>query len=340
MEYLEQVIDALFLDLEKETPLEPIQIKQLNHILKVEITKDCLLDDYNNYIKNYPKQINIPIGYYKIETKQNNQYLKKQTVYTLKYQDKHYYIIKGRNQMQLIEERKTSDYILETIIKIENGYSILQYQRNKDQPNYEYKYFSTIDTKECSIKKSEALNLAHEVLYNLTIVLGDTKEISLSRIYYALNMITPKRYYPVIQNDTLSLSCSNIGNANLIHTINENTLDIVLNQTGERVGQISFNYYTNSGFTYEGNVGYHIYSPYQNKHYATMALTLLKKLLKTHEFQGEKNLYIATTPDNICSQKVAQNNHAQLVYEGEVPKGEFIYEMAGIKEVKVYCIKI
>ena len=108
----------------------------------------------------------------------------------------------------------------------------------------------------------------------------------------------------------------------------------------ERVGEISFNYLYDSVFSYSGNVSYEIEKAFQNHHYATIALNLLKDLLKSNEFTGDKDLYIATLPNNIYSQKVAKNNSGVLCYDGKVPEDECIYYIDGIKEVKVYKISI
>lgn len=80
-------------------------------------------------------------------------------------------------------------------------------------------------------------------------------------------------------------------------------LDIIMNDTREIIGDISFDYMCGSGFTYGGNVSYFIKEEYRHNDYATKALTLLKELLKNNTYSGDKDLYISTLPDNEFSQK-------------------------------------
>ena len=85
-------------------------------------------------------------------------------------------------------------------------------------------------------------------------------------------------YVPIIENDVIYLS---ISHRSLYKDIDINQLgyacfDIIIKETKEKVGNISFDYSCNYGFTYSGNVSYNIEEPFRNKHYATMALGLLK----------------------------------------------------------------
>lgn len=164
--------------------------------------------------------------------------------------------------------------------------------------------------------------------------------INFDLIEDALNLTDRNLYYPVNCDDILTLSWPCRFNETNINKRNYETFDIVLNSTKENVGGISFDYLCNSGFTYSGNVGYHINKDYQNNHYGTRALGLLVRTLKDNEFDGDKDLYIAATPENIASQKTALNNNAELIYDGDVPENDSVNYIDGLKKVKVYRIKM
>lgn len=114
---------------------------------------------------------------------------------------------------------------------------------------------------------------------------------------------------------------------------------IILNKTKQIVGQTSFNYYQN-GFTYRGNISYYIDEEFRDNHYPTMALGLLKKLLKDNLYTGDKDLYISTKLENYKYQKVILNNNGELFYNGKVPEDDSLNFIDGVKEVKVFRIKM
>ena len=150
--------------------------------------------------------------------------------------------------------------------------------------------------------------------------------------------IKEENFFPVISDDVLSLSWKNRYDAIDINDEDEAIFDIILNETREIIGKISFDYFFKSGFSYSGNVGYNIKYRFQNKHYATRALKLLRTLLLSNKYSGDKSLYLATKIDNIRSQKVILNNNGNLIYDGKVPINEPLNFMEGIKKVKVYKI--
>ena len=143
-----------------------------------------------------------------------------------------------------------------------------------------------------------------------------------------------------IKNDEISLVMDYMPTTENTVELTHAYFHIVLNETNDVVGHIAFDYSLSSGFDYSGNVEYSIKEEYRNKKYATKALALLKKLLKSNTFDGDKDLYISTLPENIYSQKVAVNNGGILYYDGEVPKEHIIRITDKIKKVKVYQIKI
>lgn len=152
--------------------------------------------------------------------------------------------------------------------------------------------------------------------------------------------ISKENFFPVISDDELTLSWKNRFNELDINDEEEAIFDIILNETREIIGKISFDYFFKSGFSYSGNVGYSIKYRFQNKHYATKALKLLRTLLLSNKYSGDKSLYLATKIDNIRSQKVILNNGGNLIYDGKVPINESLNFMEGIKKVKVYKIDI
>lgn len=150
--------------------------------------------------------------------------------------------------------------------------------------------------------------------------------------------IKDENFFPVISDEVLSLSWKNRFNELDINDEEEAIFDIVLNDTNEIIGKIFFDYFFKSGFSYSGNVGYSIKYRFQNKHYATKALKLLRTLLLSNKYSGDKSLYLATKIDNVRSQKVILNNGGNLIYDGKVPINEPLNFMEGIKKVKVYKI--
>ena len=164
--------------------------------------------------------------------------------------------------------------------------------------------------------------------------------ISINDILNILNIILDKNYYPLISNDRITLSWPNRYGQNDINKKTRCSLDIILNKTREKIGTITFNYMNNNFFSYSGNISYTIKKEFQNNHFATEALSLLKELLKSHEHKGNKDLFIATSKENIRSQKVALNNNGKLIYDGKVPKTNLLSRNSGITQVKIYQIKI
>lgn len=122
-------------------------------------------------------------------------------------------------------------------------------------------------------------------------------------------------YTSVISDGIISLSIwEKIENDEINNKLIE-TFDIVLNDTGENIGSISFDYYSrNLQF---GNVSYAILNEFQNKGYATRALRLLVNLLKNNNYEGNKDLYFWISYYNEYSQKVVLNNGGEIISGGE-----------------------
>lgn len=190
-----------------------------------------------------------------------------------------------------------------------------------------------------NLNKQDAFKLAKEVLDELNNMDNINKILAKENVYDKLNIISDKLYYSVINNDRISLSWAYRFGSTDISTIKGENLDIILNETKEKIGNISYDYQCRSGFTYGGNISYSINEEFRGNHYATDALKLLKELLKSNKYSGDKDLYISTLPMNDHSKKVALNNGGHLVYKGNVPKEDFL-SRCGIDEVYVYQIKI
>ena len=143
-----------------------------------------------------------------------------------------------------------------------------------------------------------------------------------------------------IKDEKISLIINHIIDKKTIYDLTDAYFDIILNETKEIIGNICFDYSLSEGFDYSGNIGYSINKEYRHMGYATEALKLLKEFLKQISFNGDKDLYVAMLPENKYSEKVAINNGGILYYEGLIPKEHIIRIREGIKNVKVYKIKM
>lgn len=129
------------------------------------------------------------------------------------------------------------------------------------------------------------------------------------------NKYLSKSHVPVINDDIISLSVSNVVSASEINDRSFECFDIILNETKEKIGNISFDYYTPKHEF--GNVSYEIDDQFQNKGYATRALKLLVNLLKNNNYKGDKDLYFWVSYYNEYSKKVVLNNGGEIVSGGE-----------------------
>ena len=138
------------------------------------------------------------------------------------------------------------------------------------------------------------------------------------------------KYKTIISDDVISLLwyCYENDNINDFRSAN---LRIVLNEGKKSIGTISYNL----GDSKINNVTYRIFDDYQNKGYATRALSLLKDLIKNNSFKGDKNLYL--TPTNSFSERVILKNDGELIHIFS-PTGEIYYTDDDI--VKIYKITI
>jgi len=174
------------------------------------------------------------------------------------------------------------------------------------------KTYKTVDNSNpyFDFNKKDALTLVRDVLKNISeiVFLGD--------MYEMLNLIPEEEYEPLISDETITLSLAGeFGDKHPNKTVSQ-TLDIILNETFEKVGMIHFDYSIDVSSDHSpGNVCYKIGESFQNKGYATKALKLLKEYLGNLKYKGNKDLYFWVSYDNILSQKVVLSNGGEVVKE-------------------------
>ena len=190
------------------------------------------------------------------------------------------------------------------------------------------------------LQKNEALSIVRTLTEELNTIPNISNYLNIQEITKILNIYLKKDYYPVINDETLTLSWNNRYGSTDINEKTRATLEIILNETDEVIGTISFNTSYNPKNSYTGSVSYNIKEEFQNNHYATMALSLLKKLLKKHKHQQNKPIYISSEEHNIKSQHVAINNGGKLCYEGTIPSYDNLTKYSGITKIKMYKITL
>ncbi|MDD2591426.1 MAG: GNAT family N-acetyltransferase [Erysipelotrichaceae bacterium] len=99
--------------------------------------------------------------------------------------------------------------------------------------------------------------------------------------------------------------------------------DIVLIKTDEIVGQCDLRLGKSWYLYYLGNIGYSVYIPYRGHHYALKACHLLLELAKK---EGETELIITCSPDNIPSFKTILAIPAEYLHTVDVPIEHDLYQ--------------
>lgn len=341
-------IDKLFLkktkpvsDISKSNDFseEVIVVGKDDFAYKISVNNDCTLqyfigkvsNDFNQELVNRISKSIIFVDGYNIS---------KQTIYLLEKENVSYCISTSSSKLYISERIEDSLFIKERMLII-------------DKYNQNYQFTSKLFDADGNIKETKLYNFGEstdkkETLLEIQQLLLDLKNVkqinsilNVSQVYSYLYLVDEEDYFPVIENDIMCLSwCFQSVREN--KNVNQSSfecLDIIIKETMENIGSISYNYLS-SGFTYDGNVSYNIEKPFRNKHYASMALGLLKDLLRYNEYTGDKDIYVATLPNNDFSQRVAINNGGNLFYAGAVPEDDSVYYIDGVKEVKVYKIEI
>lgn len=162
-----------------------------------------------------------------------------------------------------------------------------------------------------NLSKNKAFTYAKTLLDDICTIDKIKNIIDVNLLYKKLNIITKDKYNPVISDDKISL-CTIKKEDNILDK-KSSFFSIVLNDTKEVVGDISYNY-MNEGPSELGNVMYNVKEKYRHNGYCTRALSLLIKLLKNNTYNGNKDLYLATI--NEYSMRVAKRNGG-ILYNGE-----------------------
>lgn len=100
--------------------------------------------------------------------------------------------------------------------------------------------------------------------------------------------------------------------------------DIVLHETGAKVGSIDLRLKMDDNMYYYGHVGYGISPRHRGHHYSYEACKLLFKEAKQRYNMSE--LYLTCNPDNEASYKTLQKLNGELVEVVQVPKDHELYK--------------
>ena len=311
----------------------------------INIKEDCLFLDYAEMEKEINLNSNIPIRLFIREC--NNFFtsiIKKQKIYTFIYKDIEYIISVSDKEINISQRKEINNEMVETVINLyeDKKFSVSKYIHGLDHSTKFHKTYNTNKKSLVNIfnfDKIEAMALAQQLLDELKDVDFLYKIINPYLIYDRLNLIPSTWYNPIISDDEITLSSNRYSSIDTVNYKKICSFNIILNNTKEQIGKIAFNL-EKGNFTYDGNVRYEIKEEFRNKGYATRALNLFIEIIKTNKYVGDKDLFIATTPENIYSQKVVQNNDGSLIYDGQVPENDQFNYKHGVKEVKVYQIRM
>ncbi len=320
-----------------------ITITQNNNLTILTIKEECSLQEYTRIIRKTKYSHLLDIIDLKHLLNNNSIPPKKIILYN---QDNHLYIISITPIQIYITKRTTDTNIIEETINIDRtnySYQISQLIHTLDGNTIDVKTYNKDSKKNHSfmyLPKENALNIARTIMEELSKIQDISSYLNIRTITKMLNILLEQDYFPIISNDLLTLSWQNRYGSTNIYEKQRATLDIILNETKEVIGSISFNASYNPSTSYTGNISYSIKDEFQNNHYATIALSLLKELLRKHKLQQNKPLYISAEENNVKSQHVAINNGGELYYEGPIPKSDNLTKFSGITKIKMYKITL
>lgn len=320
-----------------------ISIKEENNQIIIDILENCSLQEYIKLLEKtkYSYLLNIIDLKYLLK---NNSISPKRII--LINNEDIIYIISITKDRITIAKKTISTNIIEEIIdidKINYIYQISSLIHTLDGNTIDVKTYYQEEDKNHSfmfLPKIEALDIARMLIEEISSIPNIANHINLNETAKILNIYLEKNYFPIIQNETITLSWQNRYGSTNIYEKQRATLDIILNETKEVIGNISFNTNYNPNTSYTGNISYSIKTEYQGNHYATQALALLKEVLKNHKEQQGKPLYLSIEENNIKSQRVALNNNGELYYEGPIPKSDNLTKFSGITKIKMYKISL
>lgn len=341
-------IDRLFLkktkpvfDMSKSNDFskEVISVDKDDFTYKISVNNDCTLQHFIEKISNtFDEELVNRISKNIIFVDRYN--ISKQTIYLLEKENISYCISTNASKLHISEKIEDHVFTKERMIIIDEYNRNYQFTSKLFDANGNMNETKLYNFGE-STNKKEALLEIQQLLLGLKDFKQINRVLNISQVYSYLYLVDEEDYFPVIENDIMCLSWrfQSVRENKNVNQSSFECFDINIKETMENIGSISYNYLS-SGFTYGGNVSYNIEKPFRNKHYASMALGLLKDLLRYNEYTGDKDIYVATLPNNDFSQRVAINNGGNLFYAGAVPEDDSVYYIDGVKEVKVYKIEI
>lgn len=115
---------------------------------------------------------------------------------------------------------------------------------------------------------------------------------------------------------------------------NEAYFKVILNETLEEIGHISYTYENDS---IVGNLSYFIYEEHRNKGYGKKALKLLVDNIRRID---DNDLYLAIIPNNIASIKLAESQNAKYVGDVNIPSKYIFSDDGKYSYANMYKIKI
>lgn len=329
---------------------DAIRISKDGSVLKMEILETIPVTDYLEFTDNHelgdlPFKVVFIDGYNFLSSS-----LIPQTVYFYQNDNITYYVTNAKDTLRVTEIVKT-DEINEIILdmnKVDNTFRVTKSLHDLSlSTKYCISYPLGVDyVPELSIDKVEAYSLVKGLIKRV----GKIEELDMVANSYDLckytNIVQEHLFHPVTSDEVISISKMFVKDDYNVRNETDQFFDIILNETGEVIGELTYTLYENNFYSqddtirYEGNVSYKIKKRYQGNHYATRALKLLVDLIKENTCNVDKDLYVSTTVDNYASQKVALYNGAELCYEGVIPDDNKLRLVDGVSEVKIYKIKI
>lgn len=296
-----------------------VVINKYDNVTKIKISKKL---DYQKLLKEIEKNdlidetirksiISTILKYtlYDTNVNEKNSLLE---IYIIKGNDKTYELIKENDNNFLITQKTIINQKPEEVmIELKNNnYKIMHNLKDSINDIKTYSKDNNNNNYSNKLNKEDAFTYAKKMLDDMCMTKEIKNIIDINLLYKKLNIITKDKYNPVISDDKISL-CTIKKEDNINNKKRENFL-IVLNDTFEVVGDISYNY-LNEGPSELGNVIYNVKKEYRHNGYCTKALNLLKELLKNNTYNGDKSLYLATI--NEYSIKVAKKNGGVLYNE-------------------------
>lgn len=328
-----------------------ICVSEENGVLKIDVKGDIPICDYLDYLDannlgDIPLKVLFMDGYNFLDSS-----LIPQTIYTYKNNNILYYVTDTKKTLRVVESITGEEEINELILdmnKLENSFRVTKAAHDLSlSTKYCISYpLDIYDITELSLDREEAFDLVKSLIMRA----GQIKELDHVLNYHDLykytNIVHHDRFNPIISDDVITISKMFVKDNYDVSKETDQFFDIILNSTGEIIGELTFTLYKNNFISddnqirYSGNVSYKIKDRYSSNHYATRALKLLVEIIRNNSCDVDKSIYVSTEPSNIASQKVAINNGAKMFYTGIVPDNNSLRTIDGVQEVNIYRIKI